>query len=118
MQLAMLQAASHFGGEVDPRTMLNAARRSVLFEILAASLTMTGREFSREEKEVIVSEVQTRTFLWNHREKTFENLSMTGKARAFLNPFSFIYLLFWPQRTKLISEYRQIRLHQLSTIVK
>ena len=63
MQLAMLRAALHFGWEVDPRTMQNAARCSVLFEILAAPLTMADRELSREEKEVIISEVQTRTFL-------------------------------------------------------
>ena len=80
MHLAMLRAARHFGGEVDSRTTQNAARRSVLFEIVAAPLTMGGRELSREEKEVLISEVQTRTFLWNDREKNFKNLSMTRKA--------------------------------------
>ena len=54
MQLAMLRAARHFGGEVDPRTTQNAARRSVLFEIASAPLKMAGRELSREEKEVII----------------------------------------------------------------
>ena len=67
----MFRAARHFGGEVDPRTTQIAARRSVLFEILAAPLTMADRELSREEEEVNISEVQTRTSLWNNREKTF-----------------------------------------------
>ena len=73
--------------------MQNAARCSVLFEILAAPLTMADRELSREEKEVIISEVQTLTFLWNDREKT----SMTRKAWKILNIFFIIYLLFWRQ---------------------
>ena len=80
MQLAMLLAARHCGGEVDPRTTQNAARRSVLFEIVAAPLTMAGKELSREEKEFLISEVQSRTFLWNDREKNFKILSMIRKA--------------------------------------
>ena len=83
MQLAMFRAARHFGGEVDPRTTQIAARRSVLFEIVASPLTMAGRELPREEKEVIISEVQTRTFPWNDRENTLKNLSMTRKACTF-----------------------------------
>ena len=64
MQQAILRAVRHFGGVVGPRTTQIAARRSplsLLFKILAAPLTMAGIELSREEKEVIISEVQTRT---------------------------------------------------------
>ncbi|XP_069696793.1 uncharacterized protein [Periplaneta americana] len=41
---------------------------------------MTGRKLSKEEKEVLISEVKTRAFLWNDREKNFKNLSMTKRA--------------------------------------